>query len=57
MHMNERYISEKAIYTYSTGVNVINLERMNVTKNVPATKQATKIYHVSSSKTSVNAGT
>lgn len=44
-------------FVYSTGFIVMNLESMNTTVIVTATKQTTNVYHVSSSKMSVKAGT
>jgi len=43
-------------YHRSRGLIVTKRESMAANKTVPVTKQATKMYHVCSSKISVNAG-
>jgi hypothetical protein len=49
--------NDSSVQGYSTGCIVINRDRRKANTQVPATKQAAKMYQVSSSNTSVNAGT
>lgn len=51
------YLKHNCNFNYSTGFIVTKRDMIKITTKVLATKQVTKIYQVSSSNTSVNAGT